>query len=57
MQFSERTSTNILTHAVNRLMQQDNAEQMKGKQKSIIPQDARSRICDWIENAIIDICQ
>ncbi len=46
-----------LTHAVNRLMQQDNAEQMKGKQKSIIPQDARSRICDWIENAIIDICQ
>ena len=23
----------------------------------IIPQDARSRICDWINNAIIDICQ
>lgn len=40
-----------------RAEQQDNAERMKGKQKSIIPQDARRRICDWIENAIIDICQ
>ncbi len=24
---------------------------------TIILQEARSRICDWINNAIIDICQ